>query len=132
MPLSWISSHLALCLFAVAFAAGQNGKLAVSSDSSTTNSSENKPSAGIPLTTAEQLKKTIRDRRIAQQVQRALTKDKSLSVSANNVKVVCQNGMVMLEGPVRSEDEKQSMEARATDVVGSSHVTSELAVRPKN
>jgi len=128
MLLSRISSHLALCLFAVAFAAGQNGKLAVSLDSSTTDSSKNKPSAGIPLTTAEQGKKTIRDRRITQRIRRALTKDKSLSISANNVKVVCQNGMVMPEGPVRSEDEKQSMEAKAADVVGSSHVTSEPAV----
>jgi osmotically-inducible protein OsmY len=55
-----------------------------------------------------------------------------LSVYAHNVGIVCQNGMVGLRGGVRSEDEKQNIEKKAAEVVGSNHVASELAVTPEN
>jgi osmotically-inducible protein OsmY len=47
-----------------------------------------------------------------------LVKDKSLSTYGHNVKVISQNGMVTLKGPVRSEDEKSAIEAKAVEVVG--------------
>jgi osmotically-inducible protein OsmY len=40
--------------------------------------------------------------------------------------------MVTLKGPVRSDDEKHAVEAKAADVVGHDKVTSELEVKPKN
>ena len=42
--------------------------------------------------------------------------DKSLSTYAHNVKVVTQEGQVTLKGPVRTEDEKKTVEAKATEV----------------
>jgi hyperosmotically inducible periplasmic protein len=54
-------------------------------------------------------------------------KDKSLSTYAHNVKIITQNGMVTLKGPVRSEDEKKPVE-----VAGENKVTSELDIKPKN
>lgn len=59
-------------------------------------------------------------------------KDKSLSTYAHNVKVITQNGQVTLKGPVRSEDEKKTVEAKATEVAGDNTVTSELDIKPKN
>ena len=45
-------------------------------------------------------------------------KDKSLSTYAHNVKIVTQDGQVTLKGPVRSEDEKKAIEAKATEGAG--------------
>jgi len=57
--------------------------------------------------------------------------DKSLSTYAHNVKVITQNGMVTLKGPVRSEEEKRAIEAKAAEVAGGDKVTSEMDVKPK-
>jgi osmotically-inducible protein OsmY len=59
-------------------------------------------------------------------------KDKSLSTYAHNVKIITQNGQVTLKGPVRSEDEKKTVETKATEVAGENAVTSQLDIKPKN
>jgi osmotically-inducible protein OsmY len=81
--------------------------------------------------TADQQKSNRSDRDITQQVRKAIMEDKSLSTYAHNVKVITQNGMVTLKGPVRSEEEKRAIEAKATDVAGGVKVTNELDVKPK-
>ena len=48
------------------------------------------------------------------------------------MKIISQNGMVTLKGPVRSDDEKRAVEIKAAEVVGQDKVTSELEVEPKN
>jgi hyperosmotically inducible periplasmic protein len=79
--------------------------------------------------TADQQKENGSDRVLAQQVRRALVKDKSLSTYAHNIKVIAQNGVVTLRGPVRSEQEKQAIEAKATEVAGGpDKVKSEIEV----
>jgi osmotically-inducible protein OsmY len=81
--------------------------------------------------TADQQKDNRSDRDITQQVRRAIEKDKSLSAYAHNVKIITQNGQVTLKGPVRSEDEKRAIEAKAAEVAGDNKVTSELDVKSK-
>src|ERR1700689_401264 len=68
--------------------------------------------------TADQQKENRSDRDITQQVRRSIVKDKSLSTYAHNVKIITQNGQVTLKGPVRSDDEKRSLEAKAAEVAG--------------
>jgi len=46
------------------------------------------------------------------------------------VKVVARDGQVTLKGPVRSDAEKQTVEAKATEIVGAGHVMNELSVAP--
>jgi hyperosmotically inducible periplasmic protein len=82
--------------------------------------------------TADQQKENRSDRDITQQIRQSIMKDKSLSTYAHNVKVITQNGQVTLKGPVRSEDERKTVEAKATEVAGNNNVTSELDVKPKN
>jgi hyperosmotically inducible protein len=82
--------------------------------------------------TADQQKDTRSDRDITQQIRQALTKDKSLSTYAHNVKIITQNGQVTLKGPVRSEEEKKSVEAKATEIAGENNVNSQLDVKHKN
>ena len=57
--------------------------------------------------------------------------DKSLSTYAHNVKIISQNGMVTLKGPVRSDEEKSAVEAKAAEIAGKDKVTSQLEVKPK-
>jgi hyperosmotically inducible protein len=81
--------------------------------------------------TADQQKDNRSDRDITQQIRQSIMKDKSLSTYAHNVKIIARNGQVTLKGPVRSEEEKKAIEAKATQVAGENKVTSELNVKPQ-
>jgi osmotically-inducible protein OsmY len=100
-------------------------------DTSADNTKVNTRDRGKAEPTADQQKESRSDRDITQQIRRSIVKDKSLSTYAHNVKIVTQNGQVTLKGPVRSEDEKQAIEAKATEVAGENKVTSELNIQPK-
>lgn len=79
--------------------------------------------------TADQQKENASDRALAQQVRRAIVKDKSLSTYAHNIKVIAQNDVVVLKGPVHSDQEKQAIEAKAAEAAGGADkVKSEIDV----
>jgi len=82
--------------------------------------------------TADQQKDNRTDRDITQQIRKSIMSDKSLSTYAHNVKIITQNGQVTLKGPVRSENEKQTIETKATEVVGANKVTNDLNIKPSN
>jgi hyperosmotically inducible periplasmic protein len=92
-----------------------------------TKTNERDRSANEP--TADQQKDNRSDRDITQQIRQSIMKDKSLSTYAHNVKVITQHGQVTLKGPVRSEDEKRAIEAKAAEVAGENKVSSELNVK---
>jgi|SRR5580698_767120 hyperosmotically inducible protein len=81
--------------------------------------------------TADQQKENRPDRDITRDIRRSIVQDKSLSTYAHNVKIISQNGMVTLKGPVRSEEEKTAIEAKAATIAGKDNVTSQLEVKPK-
>ncbi len=81
--------------------------------------------------TADQQKENQSDRELTQQIRRAIIQDKSLSTYAHNVKIISEDGMVTLKGPVRSEEEKTVVEAKASEIAGRDKVTSQLEVKPK-
>ena len=81
--------------------------------------------------TADQQKENQSDRELTQQIRRAIVQDKSLSTYAHNVKIISEDGMVTLKGPVRSEEEKTAVEAKASEIAGKDKVTSQLEVKPK-
>lgn len=81
--------------------------------------------------TADHQKENSADLEITRKIRRALTQDKNLSTYAKNIKVITQDGNVTLRGPVRSEEEKQAVETKATEVAGASHVKSELQIAAK-
>ena len=80
--------------------------------------------------TADQQKDNAGDRDITRKIRQSLMKDKALSSYAHNVKVIAQNGQVTLKGPVRSDEERRTVEAKATEVAGAGHVTNEMSVAP--
>jgi hyperosmotically inducible protein len=89
------------------------------------NSAQNKNHA----TTADQQSQNTSDRETTQKIRQSLMADKSLSTYGHNVKIVTQNGTVILKGPVHSEEEKKAIEQHAADVCGQDKVTSQLTVK---
>jgi hyperosmotically inducible protein len=80
--------------------------------------------------TADQQKTNPSDRAITQKIRQAIHNDDSLSTYAHNVKIITQRGKVILRGPVRSQEEKASLEAKAVAVAGQENVTNELEIAP--
>jgi hyperosmotically inducible protein len=104
------------------------GQSAPASDNTKINERDRNPNQP----TADQQPNNRSDRDITQQVRQAIIADKTFSTYAHNVKVITQNGQVTLKGPVRSDDEKRAVEAKAAAIAGDGKVTSELTVKPKS
>ncbi len=68
------------------------------------------------------------DRQMMQKIRKAVVADKSLSTEAHNINITSQDGAVTLRGTVKSDDEKKSIEDKATEIAGQGKVTSELTV----
>ena len=81
--------------------------------------------------TADQQKENQPDREIARKIRQSIMHDKSLSSYAHNVKIIAENGAVTLKGPVRSDEEKTAVEAKAAEIAGADKVTSQLEVKSK-
>jgi hyperosmotically inducible protein len=96
------------------------------------NSKTNQGDANKGAVTAEQQKMNPADRNITIQIRSAIYRDHSLSTYAHNIKAITQDGKVTLRGPVRTEDEKAGMEAKAAAVVGAENVTNQLQAAPAN
>jgi hyperosmotically inducible protein len=94
------------------------------------NTKSNQGDANKGATTADQQKMNAADRNITKEIRSSIMKDKSLSTYAHNIKVITQDGKVTLKGPVRSEDEKASIESKAVAIAGASNVTNQLEVVP--
>ena len=68
------------------------------------------------------------DRKIVQDVRKALTSDDSLSTNAQNVTVIASNGNVTLRGSVKDNSEKQKIAETAMQVAGVTNVDNQLTV----
>jgi hyperosmotically inducible protein len=82
--------------------------------------------------TADRQKNARSDRAMTRKIRQALIQDKSLSSYGHNVKIITQNGMVTLKGPVGSEEEKKAIEIKATEIAGDNNVTCNLDVKPQS
>jgi hyperosmotically inducible periplasmic protein len=80
--------------------------------------------------TADQQKMNPADRALTQKIRKSILEDKSLSTYAHNIKIIAQDGKVTLRGPVRSEDEKNTLQGKAVAVAGDGNVMNQLEVAP--
>jgi len=78
--------------------------------------------------TADQQSQDKADLALAKQIRAALVKDKTLSVNAHNCKVITNQGAVTLRGPVKSDQEKTTVEKIAVDIAGEGKVTNQLTI----
>jgi hyperosmotically inducible protein len=116
-----------LALTFITLAVAQQPAAAPSADNTEVNQRDRNPNEP----TADRQQKDRSDREITQQIRRAIVADKTFSTDGHNVKVISQGGQVTLKGPVRSDEEKRAIEAKAAEVAGEGKVTSELTVQPK-
>jgi osmotically-inducible protein OsmY len=82
---------------------------------------------GATLTPGDQSESKA-DRTMTQKIRKAVMADKSLSTTAKNVKIVTINGVVTLRGPVKSPQEKGSIEAKAQRLAGLTKVDNQLEI----
>ncbi len=99
-------------------------------DSQQPASDNTKSNRDQPLPTADQQKMNSSDRAITQKIRKAIHEDKNLSSYAHNIKIITEDGKVTLRGPVRSEEEKDSLENKAVAVAGADNVTDQLEIAP--
>lgn len=129
---SFLKSTLELIVLSTLLAAGT---LAIAQDTSQNpapdNTKTNERDRSPSQPTADQQKENRPDREITRDIRRLIVQDESLSTYAHNVKIISQNGMVTLKGPVRSEEEKSAIETKAAEIVGKDKVTSQLEVKPQ-
>lgn len=80
--------------------------------------------------TADQQKMNATDRELTKKIRRSIIADKSLSTYAHNIKIISQDGAVTLKGPVKPDDEKKNLMAKAIAVTGTADkVTDQISVK---
>jgi len=107
---------------------GSGDQVAKSNDTAADNTGRNERDRGGETKTPGDQSENEADRTITQNVRQAITSDDALSTSAQNVKIVTSDGTVTLRGPVKSEKEKQEIEAKAKQVAGVKRVENELEI----
>jgi hyperosmotically inducible protein len=78
--------------------------------------------------TADQQKMNPSDRAITQKIRKAIHEDKGLSTYAHNINHA--RPKVRLRGPVRSQEEKSNLQAKAAAVAGEENVSNQLEIAP--
>ncbi len=98
-------------------------------DNTAVNKRDKEPGA----VTADQQKMNPADQKLTAQIRKSIMADKTLSTYAHNIKIISQNGVVTLKGPVRTDDEVTNIVAKATEVAGGSDkVVNQMEVAPKS
>ena len=74
---------------------------------------------------------TPEDRKLTQSIRQAVMKDKSLTMTAKNVKIITADGKVTLRGPVNTAEEKTKINDLAKAAAGTVPVDNQLEVKTK-
>ena len=93
------------------------------------NSKTNKMASHISAS-ADAQKNVPTDAALPRRIRQSIVADKNLSTYAHNVKIVAVDGTVTLNGTVRSEAEKRSVQEKAVSVAGQEHVVDQMTVAP--
>tara|TARA_B110001454_G_scaffold219204_1_gene252251 strand:- start:67120 stop:67446 length:327 start_codon:yes stop_codon:yes gene_type:complete len=101
-----------------------SGLAAVNAD----NTEVNKRDRQNQEITADKHGTSEKDIKISAELRQQLVNDKSLSVYAQNIKIITVNGEVTLKGPVKSVQEQRSVVSKAKKVSGVSNVLNKTEV----
>ena len=97
---------------------------AVAADNSGSNARDRNDATKTPGDQSE----SEADRTISQNVRQAVVADDSVSTNGKNVKIITIDGTVTLRGPVKSEQEKTNIGAKAQQVAGVTRVDNQLEI----
>ena len=79
--------------------------------------------------TPEDQKETKKDIKITAHIRKAVVKDKSLSIDAQNAKIITRSGVVTLRGHVASEAESKTLKKIAKKTRGVVKVDNQLEIK---
>ncbi len=99
-----------------------------SASSDADNTARNERDRNTGSTTPTDQAENKQDLDIAANIRKAILADSSLSTNAHNVKIMASSGVVTLRGPVKSEQEKAAVEAKAKSIAGVQRVNNMLEV----
>ena len=128
------TSVLALVLAFSFLGCGKNHEVSKSDEPAQTaavepdNSGRNVRDADGATKTPGDQSESEADRTITQNVRQAVTADDSISTNGKNVKIVTVDGTVTLRGPVKSEQEKTNIAAKAQQIAGVKQVDNQLEI----
>jgi osmotically-inducible protein OsmY len=103
-----------------------NEKAAAAADADNTKRNA-RDADGTTLTPLDQGENDA-DRTITQQIRKAVVGKDNLSTNAKNVKIITQDGVVTLRGPVKSVEEKASIASVAQKTNGVKRVDNQLEI----
>jgi hyperosmotically inducible periplasmic protein len=128
------TSVLALVLAVSFLGCGKNNEVSKSDEPAQTaavepdNSGRNVRDADGATKTPGDQSESEADRTITQNVRQAVTADDSISTNGKNVKIITVDGTVTLRGPVKSEQEKTNIAAKAQQIAGVKKVDNQLEI----
>jgi len=116
---------LAICLSAATLTAFAQDQSSPAADNSARNERDR---SGETKTSFDQ-SNTKEDTQVTASIRRAVMKDDSLSTTAKNVKIITENGVVTLRGPVKSSAEKAKIAELAKSAAGQMKIMNQLEVK---
>ena len=113
------------CLSALSLAALAEDNEKTKPDNTVTNDRDR---SGETKTSGDQSNSSA-DLKITQAIRQALMKDRELSTTAKNIKVITANGQVTLRGPVTSAQEKAKIDQIAKSAAGGAQIDDQLDIK---
>ena len=118
-----------LMLTAGTVQAEQNDAIYLAASSALENTEVNVRDKDNTRLTPEDQKETESDIKITADIRKAIIKNKSLSVDAQNVKIITRNGLVTLRGPVETKKESKKLKKIAKHTPGVLKVDNQLEIK---
>jgi osmotically-inducible protein OsmY len=106
--------------------AEQGAAMQVAADSALENTQRNERDKNNTTLTPEDQKETKKDIKITAHIRKKVVRDKSLSVDAQNAKIISRNGVVTLRGPVENAAESTKLQKIAEKTRGVVKVENQL------
>ena len=102
---------------------------AASDSTKADNTKRNSSEKNKNTDTAEKQSNSKDDLALTQKIRQAVVKDGSLSMNAKNVKIIARDGVITLQGPVDSRQEKDAIAIKAREIAGKDKVEDQLEVK---
>jgi osmotically-inducible protein OsmY len=109
--------------------AKQQAAIQVAESSVLENTQQNARDQNDATLTPEDQKETEGDIKITASIRQAVVRNKSLSVNAQNIKIITRNGAVTLRGPVESKRESRKLKKIAKHTQGVVKVDNQLEIK---
>ena len=93
------------------------------------NTGKNKRDRSNEAQTSGDQSNKSEDIKITAAIRKAVVGDKSLSMTAKNVKIITANDTVTLRGPVKTAEEKEKIEQLAQSAAGNAKIDNQLEVK---